>query len=136
MSDQPLEPKARPFFRGLAALLALLMLIAAIWYLFEHGGDDRLVGYLLFTGALWFGGMALTGSLPRGNEERSISLRQPEPQARPFFRGLAVVLALVMLVGAIYWVQSDRRLAGFLLFGGALWFGGMAWTGRSIGGGK
>ena len=53
MLDQPPEPKARPFFRWLAAMLALLMLTAAIWDLFGREDDNHWRGYVLLVAALW-----------------------------------------------------------------------------------
>ena len=63
MAGQHPEPQARPFFRWLAAMLALFMLTAAIWDVFGREDDNRWRGYVLLVAALWIGGMALTGRL-------------------------------------------------------------------------
>jgi hypothetical protein len=69
MADQPSDSKARPFFRILAAILALFMLWAAIWYLIEREDKKLWEGFLLLGSVLTFGVIALTGRLPRHHDE-------------------------------------------------------------------
>jgi hypothetical protein len=69
MADQQSGPKARPFFRVLAAILAVFLLWAAKWFLIEREEKNLWGGCLLLSSALMFGGIALTGWLPRHHDE-------------------------------------------------------------------